>query len=329
MPGPEVKQKGGKSSRPTAAPRSTLKRIVNASRLPRLPREQLGIIVRPRGGLDVKTSDLIQLARALAMAAALAPEQVRDDTVCPNGIQNIIVISTPHEANARAYARIQRIHTTKGPFDVAAYVAASDDTCKGVVRGVNPEISDADLKAMIINHRNPQALEVRRIKKTPTIVVLFEGHKVPNHVVCGTVMLPCALYRRQVDHSHSRSRDHSHSRSRERSHSSVRIQKGPTWADKVKGKTNGQKVTEATLPEQKEDPRIVALKQENAQLKEEMRKLRADLELIRKAQNGQGSTSPAPTLKPVLGKAKRKAPPPSRPRSRWSRWRRRPGPRPP
>ncbi|KAL1441367.1 hypothetical protein MTO96_001013 [Rhipicephalus appendiculatus] len=200
---------------------------------------------------------------------------------------------------------------------------------------------------MIINHRNPQALEVRRIKKTPTIVVLFEGHKVPNHVVCGTVMLPCALYRRQVDvcytcgelghradvcpngeekrkcrgcgmvsppedhqcdpkcaicggahptadrrcsrrfqvpyivrqrrrrrqsrsRTRSRSRDHSHSRSRERSHSSVRIQKGPTWADKVTGKTNGQKVTEATLPEQKEDPRIAALKQENAQLKEEM-----------------------------------------------------------
>ncbi|KAL1466553.1 hypothetical protein MTO96_042654 [Rhipicephalus appendiculatus] len=254
---------------------------------------------------------------------------------------------------------------------------------------------------MIINHRNPQALEVRRIKKTPTIVVLFEGHKVPNHVVCGTVMLPCALYRRQVDvcytsgelghradvwpngeekrkcrgcgmvsppedhqcdpkcaicggahptadrrcsrrfqvpyivrqrrrrrqsrsRTPSRSRDHSHSRSRERSHSSVRIQKGPTWADKVTGKTNGQKVTEATLPEQNEDPRIAALKQENVQLKEEMRKLRADLELIRKTHNGQGSTSPAPTLKPVLGQAKRKAPPPSRPRSRWSRWRRRP-----
>ncbi|KAL1475757.1 hypothetical protein MTO96_037047 [Rhipicephalus appendiculatus] len=135
--------------------------------------------------------------------------------------------------------------------------------------------------------------------------------------------------RQSRSRTRSRSRDHSHSRSRERSHSSVRIQKRPTWADKVKGKTNGQKVTEATLPEQKEDPRIVALKQENAQLKEEMRKLRADLELIRKAQNGQGSTSPAPTLKPVLGQAKRKAPPPSRPRSRWSRWRRRPGPRPP
>lgn len=418
-PGPEAQHKGEERGRRTAAPRSALKRIVDASRLPRLPREHFKIIVRPRGGLDVKKSNLIHLARALAMAAALAPEQSRDDTVCPNGIQNILVISTPHEANARAYARIQRIHTKEGPFDVAAYVAASDDTCKGVVRGVDPEISDADLKALIVNHRNPKALEVRRIKKTPAIVVLFEGHKVPNHVVCGTVMLPCALYRRQVDicytcghlghradvcpngedkrkcrgcglvsppedhqcdpkcaicggahqtadrkcsqrfqvpyivrrrrrrrrraraaqvaaasrdasvasgRGRSRSRDRSgsrarsrsrgrpgsraRSRSRGRSRSSVRIQTGPTWVDKVTATPTGKKVTHGTLPEQTEDPRLAALRQENAQLKEEMRKLRADLELIRQAQNGQGSTSSTLAPKPALGQAKRKAPPP-------------------
>ncbi|XP_037568341.1 arginine and glutamate-rich protein 1-B-like [Dermacentor silvarum] len=112
----------------------------------------------------------------------------------------------------------------------------------------------------------------------------------------------------------SRSRGHPVSRerssSRGRSRSSVRIQKGPTWVDKVTATTTGKKVTHGTLPEQTEDPRLEALKQENAQLKAEMRKLREDLELIRRAQNGHGSTSPAPALKPVLGQAKRKAPPP-------------------
>ncbi|KAL1468055.1 hypothetical protein MTO96_041731 [Rhipicephalus appendiculatus] len=42
-------------------------------------------------------------------------------------------------------------------------------------------------------------LEVRRIKTTSAVVVLFDGMKVPDTVVCGTALVPCYLYRRQVD----------------------------------------------------------------------------------------------------------------------------------
>ncbi|KAL1466695.1 hypothetical protein MTO96_026462 [Rhipicephalus appendiculatus] len=52
---------------------------------------------------------------------------------------------------------------------------------------------------MVVNRRNPEALGVRRIKRTPTIVVLFEGQKVPKHVYFEGVRYPCTLYRRQVD----------------------------------------------------------------------------------------------------------------------------------
>lgn len=78
-------------------------------------------------------------------------------------------------------------------------MAASDNTCKGVVRGVDAEFNDAQLHSMIVNQRNPTALEVRRIKTTTTVIVLFDGLRVPNFVMCGAGMLPCALYRRQVD----------------------------------------------------------------------------------------------------------------------------------
>ncbi|XP_070385792.1 arginine and glutamate-rich protein 1-like [Dermacentor albipictus] len=123
---------------------------------------------------------------------------------------------------------------------------------------------------------------------------------------------------RSRQHADSRARSRSsgrpvsraRSRSRGRSRSSVRIQEGPTWVDKVTETTTGKRVTHGTLPEQMEDPRLAALKQENAQLKADMRRLRADLESIRKAQHGHGSTSPAPAQEPVLGQAKRKAPPP-------------------
>ncbi|KAL1440864.1 hypothetical protein MTO96_009162 [Rhipicephalus appendiculatus] len=185
--------------RRTAAPRNVLKRIVDASRIPGLPREHFKTIVRPRGGLDVKKADLILFKRALATAASLSPEQVYDDTLCANNFQNILVVATPFEANARAYARVERILLGGKAVEVAAYVAASDDTCKGVVRGINPDLSEADLTAMVVNCRNPEALGVRRIKRTPTIVVLFEGQKVPKHVYFEGVRYPCTLYRRQVD----------------------------------------------------------------------------------------------------------------------------------
>lgn len=52
---------------------------------------------------------------------------------------------------------------------------------------------------MIVNQRNPKALEAKRIKTTTTVVVLFDGMKVPNYVMCGVSMLRCTLYRRQTD----------------------------------------------------------------------------------------------------------------------------------
>lgn len=194
-----VKQGGGRGGRRTAAPRNALKKLAAASRLPNLPRDHIRVIVRPRGGLDVKKISTIRVAQALAMAAALSPDEVGEDIVCPNNVQNIYVVSTPEERNARAYAIVQQIRLREGVFEVAAYMAASDNTCKGVVRGVDAEFNDAQLHSMIVNHRNPTALEVRRIKTTTTVIVLFDGLRVPNFVMCGAGMLPCALYKRQVD----------------------------------------------------------------------------------------------------------------------------------
>lgn len=101
-----------------------MKQVTAASRLPKLPKDQIKIIVRPKGGLDVSKADIILLAQALAMAAALTEQQTAEDTVCPNKMQNILVISTPHDQNAKAYARISKIHTKLGAFEVSAYISA-------------------------------------------------------------------------------------------------------------------------------------------------------------------------------------------------------------
>ncbi|KAH7942772.1 hypothetical protein HPB52_001126 [Rhipicephalus sanguineus] len=105
------------------------------------------------------------------MAAALAPAEIEEDTMCPNGVQNIFV----------------------------AYLAPPENTCKGIIRGVDVEVTEAQLRGRIVNHRNPGALEARRIKNTTAMVVLFEGMRVPNYVACGASIFRCTLYRRHTE----------------------------------------------------------------------------------------------------------------------------------
>ncbi|KAH7947517.1 hypothetical protein HPB52_012580 [Rhipicephalus sanguineus] len=107
--------------------------------------------------MDVKKTDLI-VKRSLAKAASLKAEHVFDDTQCTNPFQNIFVVATPFEANARACARVQEVSMGKTVIGLVAYVAASDDTCKRVIRGINVDLSDAELTEMIVNRRNPDAL---------------------------------------------------------------------------------------------------------------------------------------------------------------------------
>lgn len=82
---------------------------------------------------------------------------------------------------------------------MSAYIAAPDGTCKGVIRNIDPSLDDGAHKRMIVNPRNPKALEVRRIKNTHVVVILFDGMRVPNTVMCGGALVPCFLYKRQVD----------------------------------------------------------------------------------------------------------------------------------
>ncbi|KAH7955834.1 hypothetical protein HPB52_004078 [Rhipicephalus sanguineus] len=180
-------------------PAGVKKRIIAASRLPPLPRENYRIIVRPRGGLNVKNVSQIKVAHALASAAQLAPAEIANDIVCSNVMQNIFVVSTPEEKNARAYSKVELITVGGANYEVGSYLAAPDNTCKGVVKGVDLDFSEEEVTDMIVHPRNPTALEVKRIRNTTTVVVLFDGLKVPNYVVCGPSMLRCTLYRRQTD----------------------------------------------------------------------------------------------------------------------------------
>ncbi|KAH8029373.1 hypothetical protein HPB51_025585 [Rhipicephalus microplus] len=300
---------GRKGGGRTAAPRNAYQRIVATSRLHQLPRDTYRIIVRPRDGLNVTKVSQIRFEQALAMAAALAPAEIEEDTICPNGTQNIYVVCTPHENNACAYVKAQQVRLGDCTYRVSVYPAPPDDTCKGVIRGVDVDISEAQLRARIVNHRNPGAIEVKRIKNTTAVVVLFkeitnggsslhskDRFQVPyivrrrrrqRHRRSEKTQMALGMQSRDSSVSPSVSgtpkrgrsvtpaaqRCKSRSRSRGRSASRRRIQEKLTWADRVKEKTpKPKKVTWSASPEHDEKSEIEQLRQEIASLKAELRK---------------------------------------------------------
>ncbi|KAL1476595.1 hypothetical protein MTO96_036400 [Rhipicephalus appendiculatus] len=106
-------------------------KVIKSSRMPRLPSEHWKIIVRPTSGLDVAKTGSARLGRAIALAAGIAPELAGQDIVCPNAMQNIIVISTASRNNADSYLRMSCLTLGTKKYEINTYEAAPHETCKG------------------------------------------------------------------------------------------------------------------------------------------------------------------------------------------------------
>ncbi|KAG0435181.1 hypothetical protein HPB47_018641 [Ixodes persulcatus] len=158
-------------------------RATRAARMPGiLPKEETKIIVRPRGGLDLARTPVVNVISAIRKAANLSPAETVLDTQCPNIQQNIMDIT---------------ISTRK--YEVGAYVAAPHGRVKGVVKGIPLEDSASTINENILNLRNPLARAAQRIRTSTTIIVAFEGARVPHYVYYGSGLLRCTLYRKHFD----------------------------------------------------------------------------------------------------------------------------------
>ncbi|KAH8036799.1 hypothetical protein HPB51_005804 [Rhipicephalus microplus] len=183
----------------TAMPNATLRRVAAASRLPAMPCSHNRVIVSQGGGLNVQACSPHRILAALTMAAQLAPSVTEEDIICANSMQNIFVVSTPSATNAAAYSRVTEIILTDQRHPVTAYLSPAGITSRAVIRGVDTDYDDAALNRMLIQPRNSSLLGARRIKNTETVILIFNGLKVPNYVYCGQAIYRCTLYKRQID----------------------------------------------------------------------------------------------------------------------------------
>ncbi|KAH9372645.1 hypothetical protein HPB48_000477 [Haemaphysalis longicornis] len=141
-------------------------RLLKNSRMPELPRGHMKIVVRPRGGLCVSEVTRVELSRALAAAAQVAAKEAREDVVCPNGHQKILVISNPRRENAGRYAAVECIDVRGTAYEVSTYEAAPYGTVKGVIRGIPLEDTAMDIQQQVVQDYNPTALQANRIGRS-------------------------------------------------------------------------------------------------------------------------------------------------------------------
>ncbi|XP_040357396.2 uncharacterized protein LOC121046807 [Ixodes scapularis] len=168
-------------------------------RQPQLPREDIKIIVRPRGGLNIsKLSDAL-IRDGVLRAATVTIAEAEDDIYRSCMGQNIIVISTPSLANAEKYHRIKELQFGDTHYEATAYATPPADTSKGVIHNIPDYDTAEDITKSLIYKKNPPILQVRRMGNTNSVIIIFEGPKVPFYVYYRGAEYRCYLHKKKVE----------------------------------------------------------------------------------------------------------------------------------
>ncbi|KAH6927824.1 hypothetical protein HPB50_008964 [Hyalomma asiaticum] len=118
------------------------RKVLAASRVLHLPEEHHKVIVRPHNGLDLRKASHYGVSTAIFRAAGISCMEVETDLVCPNIVQNIVVVCREKESNAKKLLRITSILVNRKEHKLSMHAAARDGFVKGVLRNVESGISD-------------------------------------------------------------------------------------------------------------------------------------------------------------------------------------------
>ncbi|KAH7943374.1 hypothetical protein HPB52_007601 [Rhipicephalus sanguineus] len=177
--------------------RSIVSKVLRASKMSRLPSDDLKIIVRPRDGLNIRSTCGVSLDEAIRREAGVSDDEMI--TICPNPTQNILVVSTPEEKTATKIAKIKVLTINGKRYETNAYVSAPEEMVKGIIRNIPLTYTQDQLVHALVNTRNPSLTYAKRLGSTTTVILLYEENRVPTWVYFNSVMIRVSLYRKQID----------------------------------------------------------------------------------------------------------------------------------
>ncbi|KAL1430319.1 hypothetical protein MTO96_015028 [Rhipicephalus appendiculatus] len=150
--------------------------------LPPLPKEDIKIVLRPHKGLAVK--DL--LGYELSSAVIDACDRHFDGgsfMLREHPGSNIIILSTPHEHVAKELREITHMTIRGRVHSFNSYVADPEDILRGIVHGIPPETSQAELMANLrVRTQGVKIERARMLGSTKTAIITFTGSTLPRCV---------------------------------------------------------------------------------------------------------------------------------------------------
>ncbi|KAH9367488.1 hypothetical protein HPB48_018266 [Haemaphysalis longicornis] len=88
------------------------------------------------------------------------------------------------------------------PCEVRTYHTAQRDNVKDIIQGIPVDASADELHRNITNDRNPLAGGAKGRGSTTTIIVAFKEDDIPIILRYEVTLIPCRLYREQIDVCH-------------------------------------------------------------------------------------------------------------------------------
>lgn len=164
----------------------------------RLPLGTEKIILRPAGGIDSIKKKLGVFAGNAILEAAGLPPMAEEDIVFNKNNQTIL-ISTPNKERAEAFAKIKNIRAGEEDIEMTAHPAMPEGG-KGVIYGINLELTEEQIHKALDNPRNPTYTAVRRLGRTSeSVIINFKELEVPKTVKFFSQWIPCHLYKKKYD----------------------------------------------------------------------------------------------------------------------------------
>ena len=132
------------------------------------------MVIRPREGLNLGAWRTDQVVAAINSACRLSPAERNGITIRLRQDQNLAIVSTPNEGVAVRARAITSITIDGIQFEVQAYVAMPDNSCRGVISGISPDTTTDQLMDCLYA-RQTNIIYARMMGRTNTAIVTFEG----------------------------------------------------------------------------------------------------------------------------------------------------------
>ncbi|KAH9378802.1 hypothetical protein HPB48_008110 [Haemaphysalis longicornis] len=171
-------------------------RPIQRPRFPRLPKDDIKVVVRPWDGLNVARISEATLRDSIIRAAGLEQDLASTDIFRANQTQNIVIISTALFERAVRYSRIEQIKIGEKTYATRAYVTPPEYSVKRGIHNIPPYDSPEDIARSAVYSRNPTALHAKRMGQTNSAIIAISGSKVPYFVYYRGVEYRCLGHRK-------------------------------------------------------------------------------------------------------------------------------------